>query len=342
MISFNKNKCKAFAVINGNMTKLKKGYVFEDGEYKKIYSAGNVVTYWVDTDIEYKEDVDSDASCLSPTSFTLSKDGWTFVGWREDTTASGDVLTSKVMGDNPISLYAVFKQDITVTTIANGELTETTKKRYYNNGSYANPTFTVANPTKSGATFKGWSTSASSTTIANNDISNLILTENMTRYAVFKYDNLVIYNSSVSLDDTNGLARTATENNTTYVTIGDIIYASARGNGAGTEDKESKRGTAYTLKSAVSTNHSGISVVLATRAYNDYGDANASFQGTVIHEGGKDFWTIKYTERSESLSTTAPYMDAYASIASTATSWIAVAGICVQKLTLTGGKTVVG
>lgn len=114
----------------------------------KVYSAGNVVTYMVDTDLAYKEEVDSDASCLSPATFTPIKEGWTFIGWREDTTASGDVLSSKVMGDEPITLYAVFAQEITLSYNGNGSTSGSTESeegtRYYNNENIDNPTFTLS------------------------------------------------------------------------------------------------------------------------------------------------------------------------------------------------------
>ena len=158
-------------------------------DWTLIYSAGNPVTYVVDTDTTYTEDVDFDASCLSPKTFTPSKDGYTFVGWREDTTASGDVLTSKVMGDEPVTLYAVFSKDVTLTTIVKGATSTNTKQGYYNNGNTANPTFTVSNPSISGATFKGWSTSASSTTVSYSSISDLSLSADTTLYAVYTYPN---------------------------------------------------------------------------------------------------------------------------------------------------------
>lgn len=77
-------------------------------ENEAIYSAGNIVTYYANG-VSYQEEVESGANCLNPTSFTPSKSGCTFLGWREDKTASGDVLTEKVMGDDPITLYAVFE-----------------------------------------------------------------------------------------------------------------------------------------------------------------------------------------------------------------------------------------
>ena len=263
------NTYKAFL---GNL-KMKKGYIGAT----RVYSAGNTVTYVMDTNISYQEEVDSEASCLSPKTFTPTKSGWTFVGWRENNTANSTVLTSKVMGDNPITLYAVFRQAVTVTYY-NNSTTKSTKTayRYYNNGNTANPsftlaqasksgwtargwstataangsisysnntaftrssnltlygcyqktitlttiansststkngtayynsagntsnpTFTVSNPTKSGTTFKGWSSSASSTTITNSSISSLSLSASTTRYAVFAYADATVTSSSV-------------------------------------------------------------------------------------------------------------------------------------------------
>lgn len=198
MISYLSKKCKAFACINGNIVKIKKGYICENGELKKMYSAGNIVTYNVDTNVSYKEEVDSDESVLNPTSFVPTKSGYTFVGWREDTVASGSVLSGKVMGDEPITLYAVFAQDVKLSCVANGATSVVTKQKYYNYGNNAYPTFTIASPTKSGSTFKGWSASPSSTTVSWSNITNLTIANSTTIYAVFTYNTLTysIYSAS--------------------------------------------------------------------------------------------------------------------------------------------------
>ena len=38
-----------------------------------------------------------------------SKSGYTFVGWREDTTANETILTNKTVGNTEINLYGVKK-----------------------------------------------------------------------------------------------------------------------------------------------------------------------------------------------------------------------------------------
>ena len=117
----------------------------------RIYNAGSTVTYYVDTDTVYTEDVDSEASCLSPKTFTPTKSDWEFVGWRENNTASSEILTDKIMGDSPITLYAVFKQDVTCTFISNG--TQTVKgTKYYNNNNVADASITAPE----GQVYSGW------------------------------------------------------------------------------------------------------------------------------------------------------------------------------------------
>ena len=50
----------------------------------KVYSAGNVLLN------SSEEEIDSEASCLTPKTVDYINHfpGWTFVGWREDNTAS--------------------------------------------------------------------------------------------------------------------------------------------------------------------------------------------------------------------------------------------------------------
>lgn len=175
----------ALKAMTYNGSSVKKWY--HDGVL--VFSAGALVTYYIDGEENKKtEEISSGSSALEPTTFVPEKDGWTFYGWREDTTASGDVLT-EVVGSEPITLYAVFSKDVTLTTIANGKTSTSTQQIYYNNGNTADPAFTVSDPTKSGTTFVGWSKGASDTTVSYTDISGLSLSEDLTLYAVFKYAN---------------------------------------------------------------------------------------------------------------------------------------------------------
>lgn len=178
-------RCKLYI----GSTKIKKGYVGST----LVYSAGSIVTYHIDLDTSYTEELDSDISCLSPTTFVPSKPGWTFIGWRLDTAASGDVLISKVVEDDPIDLYAVFSQNVTLTLgMDNTIYSQQTLPKYYNNGNIVNPLFSVANPTITGGTFNGWSTSPTDSTISYNAISNLSLSESTALYAIVSHDNITV------------------------------------------------------------------------------------------------------------------------------------------------------
>lgn len=75
-----------------------------------VYSAGNIVTYYVDG-VFYQEEVESGNSVLSPTTFTPSKTGYTFVGWS--LSEGGAVLSEYVMDSDPITLYAIMIQTVT-------------------------------------------------------------------------------------------------------------------------------------------------------------------------------------------------------------------------------------
>lgn len=74
----------------------------------KIYSSGNTVMYYVDEDTVYREEVEEGESCLKPKTFIIPpKKGYLFVGWSLK--SGGEVLDSIIMGNEPITLYAVFQ-----------------------------------------------------------------------------------------------------------------------------------------------------------------------------------------------------------------------------------------
>lgn len=154
----------------------------------KVYSSGSTVTYTVDSGTSHTVEYDEGASVLSPTTFTPSKSGWTFVGWREDTTANSSVLTSKTMGDTPITLYAVFTQNITVTYYDNSTTAKSTASpRYYNNGNSTSASFKLAQSSKSGWTVRGWSTATTGNgSITYNNNTTFTRTSNCTLYGMYQ------------------------------------------------------------------------------------------------------------------------------------------------------------
>lgn len=202
MISFGVNKCKAFAYMNGRHVKLKKGFAYIGGAFKKVYSAGNIVTYHVDADVVYKEEVDSDASCLSPATFTPTMSGWTFLGWREDASASGEVLESMVMGDDPIELYAVYKKEVTLNYNGNGStsgnVASKTMEIYCNVfGDTTKATAVLSNNGfgRSGYTFQKWAIGTPKGTKCDAGAS-ISVEKNTTVYAVWKRDTAVLFDTN--------------------------------------------------------------------------------------------------------------------------------------------------
>ncbi len=146
--------------VRHNGQKVKKWY--HNGT--KVYSVGNVVTYYFNSNDYAQEEIDSEASCLTPKTVNYINhfSGWTFVGWREDKTASSSVLSSKVMGDEPVTLYAVYRRSLTATFNGNGatsgSVASISGTQYYNNGNTANPAITLpaCGYSKTNYKFNGW------------------------------------------------------------------------------------------------------------------------------------------------------------------------------------------
>ena len=149
------NTTKAHVGLSGKV--FKKIIAGSDG--RVLWQAGAVVSYIVDTGVSYTEEVSSGESCLSPKTFTPSKSGWTFAGWREDGQANGSVLSSKVMGSDPIVLYAVYKKTCSAKFISYNSTQTATGTAYYNASGHVGNYSVVApdGAAYSGWTWRGWS-----------------------------------------------------------------------------------------------------------------------------------------------------------------------------------------
>lgn len=178
-------------------------------ENNALYSDGNrnTVTFHVDAGLSYQEEIDEGASCLSPKTFTPSKSGWEFVGWRQDTVANESVLSSKLMGDDSIMLYAVFRQAVTVTYYNNSTTASSTSGyRYYNNGNTVNPSFVLTQASSSGWTATGWSTgTAGNSGITYNNGAAFTRDSNITLYGLYQQIiTVTYYNNSTTAATTSG------------------------------------------------------------------------------------------------------------------------------------------
>jgi len=138
----------------------------------RVYAAGVKVTYQIDTGYALERTVPDreDAIAAAP---DAALEGYTFVGWRQDDSAEKKVLSEYIISsEEPVTLYAVFRKQMTVGLMPNGgTLAETgaaesfTAFCYYNNGnSQSEPTTVPASPyTRNGMSFCGWSIDSLST-----------------------------------------------------------------------------------------------------------------------------------------------------------------------------------
>ncbi len=157
------------------------------------------VTYYVDTSTVYTAKLKKGVDALTNLSFTPTLSGYTFVGWREDTTASSSVLSSEIVGKTDITLYAVFAKAITITYYASTTASSVTGLMYYNNGNTSYPSFTIDDAELDDWTFLGWTTSTSATgTVSYTSISDRTFTASVTLYAKFSQTITLSYSGNGS------------------------------------------------------------------------------------------------------------------------------------------------
>ena len=130
------------------------------------------VTYQIDTGYALERTVPDreDAIAAAP---PAALEGYTFVGWRQDDSAEKKVLSEYLISsEEPVTLYAVFKKQMTIGLMPNGgTLAESGAEEsftafcYYNNGnSQSEPTTVPASPyTRKNMSFCGWSIDSLST-----------------------------------------------------------------------------------------------------------------------------------------------------------------------------------
>jgi len=138
----------------------------------RVYAAGVKVTYQIDTGYALERIVPDreDAIAAAP---DAALEGYTFVGWRQDDSAEKKVLTEYIISsEEPVTLYAVFKKQMTIGLMPNGGTLDGsgsaesfTAYCYYNNGNaQSEPTTVPASPyMRNGMSFCGWSTDSLST-----------------------------------------------------------------------------------------------------------------------------------------------------------------------------------
>lgn len=188
-----------------------------------VYQSAFAVTYRVDTANVYTEAIVPGTSVLNPTTFTPKKSGWTFKGWRQDNTASADVETA-LTAKEPITLYAVFEQDITCTFKSYNSSKTDSGKRYYNNGNVTNASVKVpTGASYSGWTWRGWS--AAGVSNANASVSHANgatisgISENRTFYGLYEQTISCTFKSYNKSETSSGIRYYSASGNSTTASV---------------------------------------------------------------------------------------------------------------------------
>ena len=131
---------------------------------------------------------------------TAKKDGYVFVGWNTDSTAT-TALSSLIMGTEPVTLYAIYKKDITVTFVEytdSGTVTKASTKTVYNTVTHAD--FPVTETAGwSGWQNIGWTTETDAMADVNISSGAAYTTDkNVTLYARYRSTVTLSYDTSGS------------------------------------------------------------------------------------------------------------------------------------------------
>lgn len=269
-------KKMTFKDSSGKEQKVKKWYHND----VKVFSSGNICTYYVDTGDLHTEEIDGEESCLTPKTFAPSKTGYIFVGWREDNTASSSVLSEKAMGEDPISLYAVFKTDFSLSFVNNyasgGSMNPLYGTQYYNNGNVVNPTVTLPNDgySRSGISFIKW--------VLGNPGTQITLTGNTSTRAVCKYPDLT--DNNYNLRDYGGGAYRNIDGSKYSQLI--IIQASANGGNVWVDRHGTHTIVGY-MGSAQEFANNDLLLAICSGVFGGY--AAKSYNGVDCGDGGTEF-----------------------------------------------------
>lgn len=133
----------------------------------RTYAAGVKVTYRINSDQALERIVADREDAIAAAPLAVLE-GYSFVGWRQDSLAEKKVLSEYIIStETPVTLYAVFKKQMVVNLMPNGgTLVESGTKEsftvscYYNNGNAQSEATEVPESpyTRANMSFCGWST----------------------------------------------------------------------------------------------------------------------------------------------------------------------------------------
>lgn len=150
-----------------------------------VWRAGADITYFLDDGICETHFVPYGQTTLSVTG---SKEEYEFIGWREDTAASGEVLETDLCTGDEKNLYAVFQKGVTITYYNGSSIPQTSDGYiYYNNGNISYPEFTISQAMRDGWTSRGWTTGkAADAEVVYHELDHTELASDMTLYGAYQ------------------------------------------------------------------------------------------------------------------------------------------------------------
>lgn len=225
---------------------------------------------------------------------TASKSGYNFVGWNTDSNAT-TALTSLKMGDESVTLYAIYSKTVTGTFYYyNGtqSTSRTVSGTMYNNAttiSIKSPTISSFTKDSKTHTPRGWSTSSSgSATISVSSGANVSLSANRTYYASYTYPITLTYNAN------GGSGGPTSQSGTAYMS-----YSGTKYNGSITLSTSKPTRTYYTFDAWYTSSTGG------TKLGTTY---SISSDTTIYAQWSGNVYTVTLnTQSATSLGSTAVY-----------------------------------
>lgn len=202
------------------------------------------ITYHLDNDQEVYTEYVNVGEPMVNTSFPIEKDGYEFVGWREDSDASSIVLSEYDVASEDMDLYAVFAKPLELTCVSYDSSEIISGNLYYNNGNTANAEITL--PTGSLYSewnWRGWSdadVADADTDIVYSNGDNISISDNATVYGLYNQDvTVTYYDGDTNAETISGTRYFSASNDVTNPTFKlkqkDLDEWLARGWSTGTE-----------------------------------------------------------------------------------------------------------
>ena len=216
-ISGNGSATKTVTVTFKNYAENYQGTVTDSASKNVSFSV--TVPAWTSYTVKYNANGGSGApssqtkwkgQSLTLSSTKPTKSGYTFLGWSTSSSATSATYSAggKYTTDAAVTLYAIWRKQLTLSYNANGGSSAPTATSAYVYNSTTSKTFTISStkPTKSGYTFLGWSTSSSATSVTHAAGASITISANTTLYAVWiiAYVAPKITGYSVDRCDANG------------------------------------------------------------------------------------------------------------------------------------------